>query len=93
MTKTGDVGEFNRGFLHIVKDTTAPIVPIYLRGLWGSIFSWEGGKVLWKWPNRWPFPVEIVIGERLQEPVDPEQARQAVIALSSSTTAAGVEET
>ena len=84
MTKTGEVSDFHRGFLRIVKDTAAPIVPIYLRGLWGSIFSWEGGRVLWKWPKYWPFPVEIIIGDRLKEPVDPDQARQAVIDLGSA---------
>ena len=44
MTQTGEVGEFQRGFLRVVKDMPATIVPIFLDGLWGSIFSWEGGE-------------------------------------------------
>ena len=83
MTITGDVGEFHRGFVRILEDTNVPVVPIYLDGLWGSIFSREGGKVLWKWPKRWPYPVNIVIGQPLQEPIDPAHARQAVLDLES----------
>ena len=45
ITKTGEMGEFQRGFMSILKGTAAPVVPVFLAGLWGSVFSYEGGKV------------------------------------------------
>ena len=33
------------------RGTGAPIIPVYLDELWGSIFSFRGGKFFWKWPS------------------------------------------
>lgn len=93
MTKTGEVGQFNRGFLRILRDTSAAVVPLHMRGLWGSIFSWEGGKVLRKWPRRWPYPVDIVIGRPLEAPIDPERTRQAVVELATAAPSESADET
>jgi acyl-[acyl-carrier-protein]-phospholipid O-acyltransferase/long-chain-fatty-acid--[acyl-carrier-protein] ligase len=81
ITRTGKVGKFQPSFLNIVENTQTPVVPINLGGLWGSIFSYERGKVLWKWPRRWPYRVTVRIGPPLVEPTDPEQVRQAVVSL------------
>jgi len=81
ITRTGQIGEFRPGFLAILKHTDAPVIPIHLGGLWGSIFSYERGKLLWKWPRRWPYPVSIVIGRPITKPADAEQVRQAVASL------------
>ncbi len=35
----GQLGEFKRGYELALKDTYHPIVPFYIRGLWGSTFS------------------------------------------------------
>ena len=66
------------GFLSILKDTAAPVVPVYLGGLWGSVFSYEGGKFFWKWPHHWRYPVTIRFGQPIQEPADVDQVRRAV---------------
>ncbi len=81
ITHTGELGEFRPGFLSILKDTGVPVIPIYLGGLWGSIFSYERGKFFWKWPRRWPYPVSIRIGRPITEPDDAAQVRQAVASL------------
>lgn len=78
ITRTGQLQPFNRGLLRIVKGTGAPVIPVYLHGLWGSIFSYRGGKVFWKMPRRWPYPVSISFGPPLEEPDDVNQVRQAV---------------
>jgi len=78
ITRTGQIGQFRPGLLSIVKDTKSPVIPMYLGGLWGSVFSYERGKVFWKWPRRWPYPVSILIGQPILEPTDTEQVRQAV---------------
>ncbi|MBN3811966.1 MFS transporter [Paraburkholderia sp. Ac-20347] len=39
LTKTGDMNPFRHGVTEILKRTPAPVVPMALRGLWGSAFS------------------------------------------------------
>jgi acyl-[acyl-carrier-protein]-phospholipid O-acyltransferase/long-chain-fatty-acid--[acyl-carrier-protein] ligase len=78
LSRTGQIHEFRPGFLTIIKDTGAPVIPIYLDGLWGSIFSFEGGKYFWKWPRRWSRPVTIVFGPPLSSPTNAQQVRLAV---------------
>jgi acyl-[acyl-carrier-protein]-phospholipid O-acyltransferase / long-chain-fatty-acid--[acyl-carrier-protein] ligase len=78
ITRTGKIAEFRPGFLSILKDTDAPVVPVYLGGLWGSIFSYEGGKFFWKWPRRWRYPVTIRFGKPIQNPAGVDEVRLAV---------------
>jgi acyl-[acyl-carrier-protein]-phospholipid O-acyltransferase/long-chain-fatty-acid--[acyl-carrier-protein] ligase len=83
VTRTGNMEQFQPGFLSVLKGTGAPVIPVYLGGLWGSIFSLERGKVFWKWPRRWPYPVSIRFGPPVRGPTDPEQVRQLVAALGA----------
>jgi len=84
ITRTSEIDEFQRGFLAIRKNTGAPVIPINLGGLWGSIFSYERGKLFWKWPRSWPYRVPIRVGPPITEPADAEQVRQAVAHLGRS---------
>ena len=63
LTRSGQIQPFQAGMLRILKGTDAPIIPINLHGLWGSVFSFRGGKFFWKWPQKWRYPVSIVVGE------------------------------
>jgi len=78
ITRTGRIEEFRPGFLSIIKGTDAPVVPVCLDGLWGSVFSYEGGKFFWKWPKRWRYPVLIRFGRPIHAPADADHVRQAV---------------
>jgi acyl-[acyl-carrier-protein]-phospholipid O-acyltransferase / long-chain-fatty-acid--[acyl-carrier-protein] ligase len=78
LTRTGQLQPFQRGLLRIVNGTGAPVIPVYLDGLWGSIFSFFEGKYFWKWPRKWPYPVGIAFGRALPEPDNVHQVRQAV---------------
>jgi acyl-[acyl-carrier-protein]-phospholipid O-acyltransferase/long-chain-fatty-acid--[acyl-carrier-protein] ligase len=78
ITRTGKIEEFRPGFLSILKETDAPVVPVYLGGLWGSIFSYEGGKFFWKWPHHWRAHVSIRFGKPIYNPETVDQVRQAV---------------
>ena len=51
ITRIGQMMPFRRGFERIMKDVDAPIIPVALDGVWGSIFSFERGRFLWKWPR------------------------------------------
>jgi len=65
ITRTGKLQPFERGFEKIMRGVDAPIVPVALAGIWGSIFSFAGGKFFRKWPNRLRRPVTVNFGQRL----------------------------
>lgn len=83
LTRNGQVQAFRPGTMKILEGTTAPVIPIYLDGLWGSIFSFSAEKFFWKWPKRVPYPMALHFGKPLQQPTDIHQMRQAVLDLSA----------
>jgi len=86
LTRTGQVQAFKPGMMKIVEGTSAPVVPVYLAGLWGSIFSFKGEKFFWKWPERLPYPMSIHFGPPIEQPDDVHQVRQAVMQLGAAAT-------
>jgi acyl-[acyl-carrier-protein]-phospholipid O-acyltransferase/long-chain-fatty-acid--[acyl-carrier-protein] ligase len=84
MTRTGELDEFHHGYERIMKDANAPIVPIALAGVWGSIFSFEGGKFFWKWPHKFPYKVTVRYGNPLPPTATPDEVRAAVEKLLSA---------
>ena len=83
VTRTGNLLPFKRGFERIVEGLDVPVIPIYLDRVWGSIFSYKGGKFFWKLPERLPYPVTVVIGRPLRPAVSAAEARLAVMELAS----------
>ncbi|MGB5082784.1 MAG: MFS transporter [Burkholderiales bacterium] len=49
ITYDGSIGPFRPGISRIVSRTPVPVVPLALRGLWGSFFSRRGGPAMTKW--------------------------------------------
>ncbi|MDX1947628.1 MAG: AMP-binding protein, partial [Pirellulaceae bacterium] len=86
LTRTGQVQAFKPGLMRILEGTGAPVVPVYLEGLWGSIFSFKGGKFFWKWPERIPYPMSIHFGPAIAQPDDMHLIRQAVLQLGATAT-------
>jgi len=78
ITRIGQLLPFRRGFERIMKDVDAPIIPICLDGVWGSIFSFEKGRFLWKVPRYFPYPVTVSFGQPLPANATPFAVRQAV---------------
>ena len=64
ITHSGDINHFRYGVGRIVAETPVPVVPMALRGLWGSFFSRRYGPAMSK-PLllRWLAKVELVVGE------------------------------
>ena len=52
ITRTGNLLRFRHGFERIMKGVEAPIIPIHLDRVWGSIFSYSRGHFFFKWPRR-----------------------------------------
>src|SRR5262249_15604190 len=55
ITRTGQMLPFRKGMERIIRGVNAPIIPVNLHGVWGSIFSFEREKFLWKAPRRMPY--------------------------------------
>jgi acyl-[acyl-carrier-protein]-phospholipid O-acyltransferase/long-chain-fatty-acid--[acyl-carrier-protein] ligase len=83
VTRTGNLLPFKRGFERIVDGLAVPVIPVYLDRVWGSIFSYKGGRFFWKMPERLPYPVTVVIGKPLPSATTAAEARLAVMELAA----------
>ncbi len=83
LTRTGNTHKFNRGFERIVKDTGCPVLPIYLDRIWGSVFSFEGGKYFYKVPKLIPYPITVLVGNPMTSKITAFSVRQKVRELGS----------
>jgi acyl-[acyl-carrier-protein]-phospholipid O-acyltransferase / long-chain-fatty-acid--[acyl-carrier-protein] ligase len=78
LTRIGQLLPFRRGMERIMKDVDAPIIPVNLDGVWGSIFSFAGGKFIWKFPRHIPYPVRVTFGPLLPHDATAQDVRQSV---------------
>jgi acyl-[acyl-carrier-protein]-phospholipid O-acyltransferase/long-chain-fatty-acid--[acyl-carrier-protein] ligase len=83
ISRTGNLLPFKRGFERIVDGLDVPIVPVYLDRVWGSIFSFKGGRFFWKRPLRIPYPVTVAFGRPRASGTSAAEARLAVMELGS----------
>jgi len=72
ITRTGDMNKFQPGIDEIIKRTPVPVVPIALRGMWGTWSSRKRGRALKGLPNSFMKKLTIAVGE----PVPPEEANR-----------------
>ena len=78
ITRIGQLLPFRRGMERIMKGVDAPIVPVNLDGVWGSIFSYERGRFLWKVPRAIPYPVTVSFGAPMLPASTAFEVRRAV---------------
>jgi acyl-[acyl-carrier-protein]-phospholipid O-acyltransferase/long-chain-fatty-acid--[acyl-carrier-protein] ligase len=62
ITRHGLFNELRKGFELMARQGDAAVVPVYLEGLYGSIFSHEGGRCFKKWPKKLRYPVGVHFG-------------------------------
>src|SRR6266850_1021404 len=62
LSRTGTLARLQRGFEMIARHAQAPVVPVFLDQLWGSIFSFRGGKFFRKWPRHFPYRATVDFG-------------------------------
>ena len=82
ITRSGMLLQFKSGLEAIVRGTDHPIVPVYIGGAWGSIFSYAHGKLLSKLPTSLPYPVRILFGTPLPTTSSAAEVQQAVAELA-----------
>jgi acyl-[acyl-carrier-protein]-phospholipid O-acyltransferase/long-chain-fatty-acid--[acyl-carrier-protein] ligase len=75
LTRSGILLRLKRGYELIAHEAGAPVVPVWLDQLWGSIFSYQGNRYFKKIPRRIPYPVTVAFGD----PISPEKADIATV--------------
>lgn len=82
LSRSGTLLRLKRGYELIARAADAQVVPVWLDQLWGSIFSFYGGKYFRKLPRKWPYPVAIAFGTPLStEEADIFTVREQLLAL------------
>ncbi len=66
LTRSGTLLRLRRGYELIAQHANVPVVPVWLDRLWGSIFSYQGGKFFTKWPREIPYRVSVAFGNPLE---------------------------
>jgi acyl-[acyl-carrier-protein]-phospholipid O-acyltransferase/long-chain-fatty-acid--[acyl-carrier-protein] ligase len=66
LTRSGTLLRLRRGYELIAQHANAPVVPVWLDRLWGSIFSFQGGKFFTKLPREIPYRVSVAFGKALE---------------------------
>ena len=62
LTRSGEMNEFKRGVEKILERRPVPVIPMALRGLWGSFFSHRDGKpAMTQPPKRFWSRIEVVV--------------------------------
>jgi acyl-[acyl-carrier-protein]-phospholipid O-acyltransferase/long-chain-fatty-acid--[acyl-carrier-protein] ligase len=87
ITRTGHLLPFRRGLETIVRGLDVPIIPVHLDGLWGSIFSFEGGKAFWKMPRHLRHPAIISFGAPMPASSTTHEVRDVIRELGTGANA------
>jgi len=76
LTTDGEINEFKGGMTRVLEETPVPVIPLALQGLWGSFFSRDPSKGLFR--RLWsrvtlvagtPVGAEVAVPEQLREQV------------------------
>ncbi len=62
LTHNGRIDRFRPGIERIIRDTPVPVVPLALRGMWGSFFSHKNGPAMRRPPQHLWSPVYLTAG-------------------------------
>ena len=85
LSRSGTLLRLRRGYEIIAREAEAPVVPVWLDQLWGSIFSFKGGRFFTKWPRSIPFPVAVAFGKPLPaEEADIARVREELLKLGEA---------
>jgi acyl-[acyl-carrier-protein]-phospholipid O-acyltransferase / long-chain-fatty-acid--[acyl-carrier-protein] ligase len=78
ISRTGQMLPFGRSMERIMKGVDAPVIPVNLHGVWGSIFSFERNRFLWKMPRQIPYSVTVSFGQAMPSTSKAAEVRRAV---------------
>jgi acyl-[acyl-carrier-protein]-phospholipid O-acyltransferase/long-chain-fatty-acid--[acyl-carrier-protein] ligase len=75
LSRTGILLRLHRGYELVARAAGAPVVPVWLDQLWGSVFSFKGGRYFYKIPQSIPYPVTVAY----DKPIPPKEADIATV--------------
>jgi 1-acyl-sn-glycerol-3-phosphate acyltransferase len=82
ITATGELNPFKKGISRILEANPVPLIPMALRGLWGSMFSRKDGPAFLKAPRKLFALIELNVGAPMAAyAATPEAARTQVATL------------
>ncbi len=79
ITDNGDLYPFKKGITRIIERTPVPVIPMALRGLWGSFFSRWGGDAM-RYPRGFFSRIALVIDKSWQPATVTPDGLQAKVA-------------
>jgi acyl-[acyl-carrier-protein]-phospholipid O-acyltransferase/long-chain-fatty-acid--[acyl-carrier-protein] ligase len=82
ISRTGNLLKFKRGLERIAAHANCLIIPVYLDGVWGSIFSFDRGRFFFKLPQRLLEPVTVHFGPPMASSSTAVEVRQAIQQIS-----------
>ncbi len=82
ISRNGHLATFHKGFEVAVHQSGAVIVPFYIRGLWGSIYSFASRKYRRSSAPRRTRDITVLFGTSLPDTTTAAEVKQAVIRLS-----------
>jgi len=74
---------FPRQFERITRKSHAPILPVCLDQVYGSLFGVAGGRLSWRWPLTFRYPAHVTFGQPLPLGTPAAEVRQALQQLSA----------
>src|SRR6266403_3473359 len=85
LSRSGSLLRLRRGYEIIARQTGESVVPVWLDRLWGSIFSFQGGRFFTKWPRTVPYRVMVAFGKPLPaESADIATVREELLKIGES---------
>ena len=86
ITRTGQVRSFEPGFMSILKgDENVPIIPVFIGGVFGSMFSYKYGDKIKFWPRKLDRQIVVAFGKPIHHPKNTAQVQRAVEELGIET--------
>ena len=84
ITRHGMINDLRKGFEIMARQGGAQVVPAYLDGLYGSIFSFQGGRFFTKMPRSLRYPASVIFGDPLPaKEATAEAVREVMLTLGS----------
>jgi len=83
LTTNGNLMRFNKGFEKIARNSGCPIIPAHIGNIWGSIFSFKGGKPGFRKPEQFPRPISVRFGKALPTDTPADEARRVIAELGA----------
>ena len=82
ISRLGTALPFQRGFILLAKHGKVPVIPAHLDGVWGSVYSHQGGRFFKKFPRAFPYRITVRCGPSIDAvEASPESVRRAVLDL------------